>query len=150
MMNNLKFVTHVSEKETDEYLILAEYPEIDYTLLVRDTSFQPYVAAWAFNKEKNNWGQGHYFSDIVEACDYIKTKLDEKRDIITYARMSELATRFKDGFMEADEDYAMEWFEGECDMTKEEYEYFGIDVKEEEEKEPEYDMSGIDDAYYGF
>lgn len=74
-MNNLEIVKHVGEDSVNEYLILEEYPEIDYTLLIRESKYEPYVAAWAFNKEGNYWGQGHYFSTLIDATDYIKQKL---------------------------------------------------------------------------
>ncbi len=74
-MNNLRFVKHVSKDGDDEYLILEEYPEIDYTLLIRDAKYEPYVAAWAYNKEGHYWGQGHYFSSLLDATNYINNKL---------------------------------------------------------------------------
>ena len=95
-MDQLQFVRHTSKikdkVEIDDYLILAEYPEIDYTLLVREAKYEPFVAAWGFNKDGNYWAQGHYFSDIVDACAYIKEKLDEKTNKITTERITEIAT----------------------------------------------------------
>ena len=77
-MNNLNIVQHVREDGIDEYLILEEYPEIDYTLLIREAKYEPYVAAWAYNKEGNYWGQGHYFSTLLDAVNYINEKIKEK------------------------------------------------------------------------
>ncbi len=76
-MNNLRFVKHVStyDNSEDEYLILEEYPEIDYTLLIRESKYEPYVAAWGYNKEGNYWAQGHYFSTLLDAMFYIQSKL---------------------------------------------------------------------------
>lgn len=48
-------------------------------------------------------------------------------------RLIELATKFKDALMELDEDYAMEFFEDECELTDDEREYFGIPEREDEE-----------------
>lgn len=46
---------------------------------------------------------------------------------IPYVRLSELATLFKDGLLQDDEESAYEYFSEECDMTEEEFEYFGLD-----------------------
>ena len=77
-MNNLNIVQHVREDGVDEYLILEEYPEIDYTLLIREAKYEPFVAAWAYNKEGNYWGQGHYFSTLLDSVSYINEKIKEK------------------------------------------------------------------------
>ena len=80
-MGDLRFVKHrdCKTKEVDAvYLILEEYPEIDYTLLYRRSKYQPFVAAWAYNKEGNYWGQGHYFESLMDAVLYIKNVAYEK------------------------------------------------------------------------
>lgn len=63
----------------DHYTIIEEFPEIDYTLIYRHTSFQPFVAAWGLNKEKGYWCQGHYFQRSVEAIRWIGEKYKEKK-----------------------------------------------------------------------
>lgn len=48
----------------------------DYTLLVRvkdngiPLSCEPYVVAWKYNEETDNWAQGHYFSSLRYATDF--------------------------------------------------------------------------------
>lgn len=85
LMDQLKFVRHVckwdDKEEVDDYLILEEYPEIDYVLLRREAKYEPFVAAWAYNKEGNYWGQGHYFSELIDAVNYIQSKIDEKNKV---------------------------------------------------------------------
>ena len=74
-MGDLRFVKHrdYKTKEVDAvYLILEEYSEIDYTLLYRKAKYEPFVAAWGYNKEENYWGQGHYFSSLMDAVLYIR------------------------------------------------------------------------------
>lgn len=55
----------------ESVIIVAEYPEINYVLAYRGTKFQPWVAAWAYRKEDNCWGQGHYFNTIEDALAHI-------------------------------------------------------------------------------
>ena len=43
------------------------------------------------------------------------------------------ARKYKDGLLEADEDFAMEYFGSECEMSESEKEFFGIETESEEE-----------------
>lgn len=103
-----------------------------------------YVVCSNYNGKEWNGGDYYGYRYLQSAIDAFNVGHS-----ITYARMSELATLFKDGLIEDDEDSAMEYLQIECDMDKDELEYFGIKVEEEEEPEVEYDMSRIDDEYYG-
>ena len=58
-----------------DFIVIAEYPEINYTLIRRNSTYEPYVAAWGLNWETGNWDQGHYFSTINEAVLYIEEKI---------------------------------------------------------------------------
>lgn len=60
-------------------VIVEEFPEINYVLVKRNTSYQPWVAAWGYSKEKQCWGQGHYFSKLDEAMRYILDKQMAKK-----------------------------------------------------------------------
>ena len=60
-------------------MIVAEYPEINYVLAYRGTKFDPWVAAWAYRREDNCWGQGHYFEKLEDAIMYIQDKLIAER-----------------------------------------------------------------------
>jgi len=69
---------HMETVENDDhYTIVEEFPEIDYTLIYRHTSFQPFVAAWGLNKEKGYWAQGHYFQSSIDAIKWICGKYRE-------------------------------------------------------------------------
>lgn len=61
-----------------------------------------------------------------EACNIAIAALHNAADRqISYSRMEELATLFKDGLM-CDEVGAMEYFDDVCEMTYEEKEFFGL------------------------
>ena len=54
-----------------DYVILAEKPEKDYTMLLNmKNKVTPFVCAWNLNKERGEWSQGHYFGTIEEAMEY--------------------------------------------------------------------------------
>ena len=56
----------------DEVLVIAEWPEIEYALVYRKGAYEPWVAAHWFDNESGTWGQGHYFHDLLNACEYIE------------------------------------------------------------------------------
>lgn len=103
-----------------------------------------YVVCSNFNGKE--WDGGNYYG-----YRYLQSAIDHFNSghSITYSRMSELATLFKDGLIDDDEASAKEYFTVECDMTDEELEYFGIEAEGEEESEREYDMSKVDEYFYG-
>lgn len=79
------------------------------------------------------WGDKErkpYF--LSAALENFRVKTEE--DYISRARLEELATKFKDGLLEYDEDFAMEFFEEECEMTDSEMEWLGIESNEEDEE----------------
>lgn len=98
------------------------------------------------NYNGKDWHGGDYYG-----YRYLQSAIDafNKGHSITYARMSELATLFKDGLIEDDEESAKEYFLGECDMDEDELRYFGIENEEEEEPGHDYDMSKVDEYFYG-
>lgn len=107
-------------------LIIKEYPEIDYVLAYRGGKYQPWVAAWAYRKESNCWGQGHYFEELEDAIEYIRTV----KGLPNWYRMSEIATKAIDGLIQDDPYEAEIYLEEEIEITEEEAKYFGIEVKE--------------------
>jgi len=75
------------------------------------------------------WDYGKYYrpTELQSAVDNLFERA------VGHERLSELATKFKDGLMQdGDASYAMEYFEGECEMTESEMEWFGITESEEE------------------
>lgn len=77
VFDTLEKMETVPENE-DHYTVIEEFPEIDYTLIYRHTSYQPFVAAWGYNKEKGYWSQGHYFQSSVDAIRWIGSKYEER------------------------------------------------------------------------
>lgn len=114
----------------ESYIIVAEFPEIDYVLAYRGGKYEPWVAAWGYNG-KNCWTQGHYFATINGAMRYIQYVLDK----IPYERMDELASKAIDGLFENDSYEAEKYCEETLELTDYEREYFGIKDKIEEELE---------------
>ena len=106
----------------EKYVIVAEFPTIDYTLVYRPTEFEPWIAAWAFNKEKGSWGQGHCFDTITKAMKHIFMMTDK----ITFLRMEEIASKTIDKLIEEDPYEAEEFLREELDLDDDEVEYFGI------------------------
>lgn len=95
-----------------------------------------YVVACGFNGDE--WNQGYYYTHwcdekakvkmLSEAIEHFRCLTDEEH--ISRSRLEELATNFKDGLITDDEESAMEYFKGYCDMSEREMNYFGL--KEEE------------------
>jgi hypothetical protein len=101
-------------------------------LLRDDDSVKEFVVCKNFNanaKEYEWWDYGHYFPTIEGAMNGWNMKVLDRP---TYDRLSELATLFKDGLVEDDEETAMEYFENTCEMTDDEMEYFGLKESESE------------------
>ena len=115
--------------EPEQYIVMEFYPEINYTLLRRNTKFQPYIAAYAYNEEENCWVNGHYFDTILEAERYISSKLR----VMPYDRVAEIASRLMDMVKETDDiDEALREYDIELD--DDEKKWFCILVDEEEEE----------------
>ena len=104
-----------------------------------------YVVACGFDEtqeEGSQWAQGYYYthwnsSEIVKqrmlsaALEYYRSLTET--DYIPRCRLEELATQFKDGLIEDDEESAMEYFNEVCEMTENEKEFFGIETESEDE-----------------
>ena len=106
----------------DQYVIVAEFPEIDYTLIYRPTEFEPWIAAWGFDKERGDWAQGHFFPDINKAMRHIQNKID----VVPFLRLDEIASKAIDGLIQDDPYEAEIYLKEEMELTFEEAEYFGI------------------------
>lgn len=115
----------------EKFVIVERFPEIDYVLLRRDTNFQPWIAAWAYNEEDEHWGQGHYFEEFIDAVRYIDSKLRK----IPYDRMNEIASRLVDYAKESDDDIEDILSDYDIDLDEKEKEWFGIYDNEDEEEE---------------
>ena len=98
-----------------------------------------YVVAMGFDEtqpENQQWEQGMYYthwneSEIKKMC-CLQAALDHFRllvdmDYISRCRLEELATKFKDGLIECDEDFASEYFAEECELNESEMEFFELE-----------------------
>ena len=122
-----------------------------YTVLLRNGRYallemkNQYVVACGFDEtqaEGSQWDYGAYYSHwnrsvedkqkaLYNALDFFRLKTET--DYIPRFRLEELATQFKDGLIEDDEESAMEYFDSVCEMTESEKEFFGIETESEEE-----------------
>lgn len=84
-------------------------------------------AVWtSFNTSMDggNMNYGHYELSFEDALTVFN---GEEIKPISWDRMSELATKFKDGLNLDDKEEALKYFTEECEMTDKELEYFGIE-----------------------
>ena len=109
-----------------------------YALLEMKTQ---YVVACGFDEtqsEGSQWSQGYYYthwntSKIVKqrmlsaALEYYRILTET--DYIPRCRLEELATQFKDGLIEDDEEQALIYFDEVCEMSESEKEFFGLKRK---------------------
>lgn len=100
-----------------------------------------YVVACGFDEtkpENQQWEQGMYYTHwnnadmkitcLQSAIEHFKMLVD--RNYISRCRLEELATKFKDGLLECDEEFAKEFFEDECLLFDNEMEWLGITESE--------------------
>ena len=121
-------------------ILLDEFKEIDYALIkLTNNTVTPWVAAWAYNKEKNCWGQGHYFETFEGATRYIISLLEEKRNknkpkpIVTSERFKELAESALSYFW--DEGLHYDFFEDrDVCLSEEEWDYFMKGAEDDDEE----------------
>ena len=114
-----------------------------YALLEMETQ---YGGACGFDEtqpEGSQWSQGYYYthwntSETVVKQRMLSAALEYYRaltetDYIPRCRLEELATQFKDGLIEDDEEQALIYFDEVCEMTETEKKFFGIETESEEE-----------------
>lgn len=132
------------DKEITIHFKLGSYTLISYEKKYIGTE---YVIALNYNSETKSWDSGTYTTSFEHALAIMLLKNNSKlvkqpyqvecenKSEMTYERLTELATLFKDGLIEDDRETAMEYFEETCEMTEQEMEFFGIENEEEEEDE---------------
>ena len=119
-------------------ILIEEFKEIDYALVkLTNNEVTPWVAAWAYNKENNCWGQGHYFRTFEDASRYILDLLEEKRNknkakpVVSPERFKELAETALSYLW--DEGLHYDFFEDrDIDLSEEEWDYFMKGVENDE------------------
>lgn len=96
-----------------------------------------------YDQENKSWDSGNYCYSLESALATCLMKMNStaiksyyQRDVedkteMTYDRLTELATLFKDGLIEDDRESAMEYFDVYCEMDDKEKEFFGIKESEE-------------------
>ena len=124
-----------------KYEVIMEKKE--YSLILRGEKMKEYAVVNGLNKERGDWawtcaywayeydGQllGNQACMLANAVDYFRFLTED--NYISRARLEELATHFKDGLIEDDEESAMEYFDETCEMEDYEKEFFGIGEDEE-------------------
>lgn len=124
-----------------KYEVILEKGE--YALILRGSRMEEYAVVNGLNKETGEWGWTcvyYNFGDsspidkaraLFLALDYFRLRTEE--NYIPRCRLEELATQFKDGLIEDDEEQALIYFDEVCEMSDEEKEFFGIGTESEEE-----------------
>lgn len=115
----------------------------DYALICRGNNLDEYAVVNCLNEEKGVWDYtctyynfGRYsklpqVEALYYALDAFRYRTEE--NYISRRRLEELATLFKDGLIEDDEEQALIYFDGVCEMTGCEKEFFGIETENKEE-----------------
>lgn len=114
-----------------KFIELQNYDDYSVILRLNDkgnlVSLEPFVVAYKPNikdGEVVNWAHGHYFSDLFDAVNYARTKLELWQP--NYYRVCEIASKAIDGLVEDDEETAYEYFANEIEMDSHEADYFGL------------------------
>ena len=83
---------------------------------------------WNMSREINYSRAYDFLLYRAGVINHFKGEYEEKlnKQAINYDRLVELATLFKDGLVEGDENSAREYFDETCAMTSEEKAFFGI------------------------
>lgn len=109
----------------------------NYSLIIRGKNLDEYAVVAGLDEERSGWdwtvsysnfgkyGMGDQFKSFQWCYEELQRVTTE--NYIPRPRLEELATLFKDGLLEDDEQSAMEYFEDICEMEASEYEYFGIE-----------------------
>ena len=100
-----------------------------------------------YNPEDKSWVAGNYcysfesaLAVFLEKMDsrFVKTdyqiEVEKKYPELSYARMVELSTLFKDGLLADDEETAMEYFDETCEMSEDEKVFFELPEKNVQEE----------------
>lgn len=111
----------------------------NYALILRKDNLNEIAIVANLDKNNGTWGHTVDYMEyegrnkvyaLSEMLNVFRSKTEG--DYISRARLTELATLFKDGLMEDDKDSAMEYFNETCEMSDSEKEFFGIEEEEEE------------------
>lgn len=103
----------IKMESTEEYKIVSD--------ICADGSWAYTVCSWMYGK----YGREEYLV-MQNAIDSFRARTENT--YIPRSRLEELATKFKDGMFscDLDEEEYDEFFDGECDMTDDELDFFGM------------------------
>ena len=106
---------------------------------------EEYAVVNGLNKEtgERGWTSCYYnygdYTQIVKARALFLALYDfrmrTEAKYIPRCRLEELATQFKDGLIEDDEEQALIYFDEVCEMSESEKEFFGIETESDEDDE---------------
>lgn len=115
----------------------------DYALVKRGSEMTQYAVVYGLDNANKCWARTVSYADFgkyssiteIEALqDMIELfRMRTETNYIPRCRLEELATQFKDGLLEDDEEQALIYFDEVCEMTDEEKEFFGIEMEREDE-----------------
>lgn len=111
-----------------------------YTLLSYIKGGKPeWNVARDYDPDNKTWSAGNYCYSLESALAVFLEKMDskfvksdyqieveKKYPDLSYARIVELGTCFKDGLLEDDQGSAMEYFDDVCEMSSQEKDFFGV------------------------
>ena len=104
----------------------------EYALIIRGEISKEYAVVYKLDKERGDWAcTCCYYScedgaiALYEALDCFIMKTEN--NYISKSRCKELVEQFADGLMQDDKESALEYFNGTCEMTEYEKEFFGIE-----------------------
>ena len=66
--------------------LIAQYPLVDYALVKREATYDPWIAAYHYDDSDGTWGQGHYFQTEEDALDWIRRKYEEELTVTDLAK----------------------------------------------------------------
>lgn len=110
-------------------------------LIERGEKLKEYAVVTGLDHESGTWGSTHSYCDYEynghptnRKAEVLQAQLEEYNHLVLGCkylprkRLMELATLFKDGLLQDDEDSAYEYFEDICEMSEEEKDWFGLEV----------------------
>lgn len=103
-------------------IVLDKYDK--YTILKRDTTFQPFIVAYNYDELDGTWQQGHYFNSLISAVEYVKEKQ------FNSDRLLEIAIKVIEGLIIDDKESAYEYLATNVEIDEEEANLLGLDNEE--------------------
>lgn len=103
-------------------MVLDKYDK--YTILKRDTTFQPFIVAYNYDESDGTWQQGYYFDSLISAVEYVKRKQ------VDSDRLLEIAIKVIEGLVIDDKELAYEYLATNVEIDENEANVLGLDNEE--------------------